>query len=188
MNGNASKSTGLKYFLIALNIIVLLLICGGLYLAQGQLREKANAIIVDNTQQSTSSGNSAKLVSSFNANRTIIDKAAALTTSGLDYQTRVKTDLDLYARSTGVSIKSIETDTSYSDPGTTELAGLQAKYVLVTFNNPTAYNGFIRFINSIETNLPKMQIMSLKIEGVIGAKGSITVDPITIKIYMGNSQ
>lgn len=186
MSNSKSKATSLKYFLFTIITLLVVAIAGGLYYAQNFLNEKATAIIKESIDQSTGSDNSAKLINVLNANKLYIDKAAAMTVINGNYQTQIRKDLDLYARSTGVSLSSIDMDVNDKTTSSFGLDSLQTKFIKVTFNNPVSYTGFIKFLQAVETNLPKMQVMNINIEGSIGSVDAVMIKPIYIKIYMDN--
>ena len=112
----------------------------------------------------------------------VIDQASAITMSESDFLSKVSTDINFYASKYSISIASINEDTETKSSNVT--TDVSTKYVTVTFNNPLIYGNFYKFLKSIENNTPKMQINSIDISRSIGSDGYISVNPLTIEVYI----
>ena len=113
-----------------------------------------------------------------------VDKASGFIASSQTFQNQVTTDLKKYEDS-GIQISS--TAPASGPPATfTKVplpTGIQSGFVTVTIKNPVDYNGLLKFIRAIETNIPKIRITGLNIKHVTDSDSSITVDPIVIEVY-----
>lgn len=180
-----SKMTAVTLRGILATVIVLLIILSGVgfYFAQNWLSTLAVSVshtVADSTSSGSSVQSLQKLQSELATQQDIITKTNALMTSTGTYQTQAVQDLITYAHATGITIS------NYSFPATP--AGAPAStapstQVTVTLTSPLPYNNLLRFMNDIESNLPKMQITSINLTRVDGDNTSVGVSQLTIAVY-----
>lgn len=109
------------------------------------------------------------------------------------YQDQILADLKDYAAKAEVTITNIDFTGSTAAPQTTPSTttpstpatpnGVKSTSVSITLKNPIIYENLLRFIQSIEQNLTKMQISKISLSR--GTSGSeITSDALTIEVYI----
>ena len=129
------------------------------------------------------------------AKRSIVDRASSIVaeSKSYQYQDQIIKDLNDYATKSGISIINLD----FSDktaPATGSPAGAQAPATVapvingvksisvnVAIKNPVSYTNMLKFIQSIEQNLTKMQIS--KISFTRDATGGITSDTFALEVY-----
>lgn len=127
--------------------------------------------------------------------KTLVTKANQLFATQDTYQLQSLKDIQKYASEAGITITNTDFNTAAaSTPPTatgTAAAPTPAKVVpatsghslVVTLQSPVSYAKFIQFLDSIEGNLPKMQITSVGISRPENASGDlVTIDKITITV------
>ena len=102
----------------------------------------------------------------------LVDKANQLFSTPENYQAQALTDVKKYADAAGLSIAS----TSFG-----EGSGPGSHTISLSFSNPASYSKIINFLDSIEGNLPKMQVNSITLGHVVGG-GKDSVDAGETKI------
>jgi hypothetical protein len=104
----------------------------------------------------------------------LIAKANQVFASPDNYQSQAITDVQKYAQASGVSI----TKTEFSAP----VAGTNPT-MTVSIASPVSYDDLIQFLNSVESNIPKMQVTNIGINHINGNNaGLVTVNDIKIMI------
>jgi type II secretory pathway component PulM len=164
-------------------------IAGGFYWTQDWLNEYAASINANKTASTPteiSPSDLAALQTKLNEQRTAVDKANNITALSGDYNSRTQQDINKYAATTGIKVTDYgPTKAPAKQISTSALVGgVKANYVSVTIQNPVAYNKLIKFINAVETNLPKMRLTGVNISRVENPKGYVNVEPLTIEIYL----
>jgi hypothetical protein len=116
------------------------------------------------------------------------------------YQNQIITDIDAYAKSSGVKISgyAFTADTGSgnpSSPTTTEAtpgaestptpAGLKTTSITVTIENPVRYKSIMKFIHSIEASLTKMQLTGVSLSQDASSGGDfVAIEPLTVEVYI----
>lgn len=111
------------------------------------------------------------------------------------YQDQIIDDITAYARSSNLTITSINFEASgggaqqgaapaaSSTPGQVAApAGLKTISASISIKNPVSYVSLMRFVHSIEQNLTKMQISGLSLQ-LDEQSGGTNVNPITVEVY-----
>lgn len=102
-----------------------------------------------------------------------IAKADALFSTPAAYKAQLDTDIKNHAAAAGISIDGIAFD---------DAAASQGRYIAtVQLNKTVEYAKFIKFLDGIETNIPKIQIDSLTINRVETDKNAIAVSNLQVK-------
>lgn len=188
MKKNKMKATTLRTTMTIIIIIVIGLSAFGFYYLQGKLNTYAVSVGQTVSESTAGGGSSTQTIKKIQANiadiQAIADKSASITASSLDYQNQMITDLNKYASNNGISI----IDYNFSQPTTTSKSsgltgGTGTSFITITLSNPISYTGLIKFLESIETNLPKMQLTGITITHDQNTSGTVTVTPLTIEVY-----
>lgn len=91
-----------------------------------------------------------------NQGQDAIAKANAMFVTAGNYQSKTINDIQAYATATNVRVS----DFSF----TTLSGGTSPRFgVSVTLSSPVSYGDFIRFLNAVEGNVPKMQVVSVQL-------------------------
>jgi len=129
------------------------------------------------------------------AKQDIVDRASSIVadSKSYQYQDQIIKDLNDYAAKAGVTILSLDfssSATSTPSPSapktpvatTPSINGVKSVSVSVLLKNPMSYNNMLRFIQSIEQNLTKMQIAKISLTKDV-ATGGVTSEAFTIEVY-----
>jgi len=111
------------------------------------------------------------------------------------YQNQIISDLNTYAKASGVTISgyNFTTDTPTSggsaaatpaSPQPLTPAGLKSTSVSVTVKTPVDYKAIMKFIHSIEINLTKMQLTGISLTRAADNGNQVTTNPLTIEVYI----
>lgn len=93
------------------------------------------------------------------------------------YEAQLRRDIEKYASDTGITVVSI--DPSNTPVGTTPSDTSK----IVTVKSPVPYLKLLQFLQSIEDNLPKMQITDITISRpAIASSDEVMTDKITISV------
>jgi hypothetical protein len=189
------------------SIFRLILICGmvlllGVFAAcffffRGQLDTYASQVKDDNYVAAVSSNDVSRLQDiqqELENDNVAVTRAKSIVADSqyYQYQNQIISDINQYAKTSGVTITSytFNTDidkktpaqTASPNPLTIAPAGLKTLSTVVSVKSPVDYTAIMRFIHSIEINLTKMQLT-----GVSFIKGTsntdVSVNPITIEVY-----
>lgn len=105
------------------------------------------------------------------------------------YQDQIIADLKDYASKANISITNIDfsADKTSSSPSprapvAPAPSGVKSTHVAITLKNPIDYNDLLRFLNSIEQNLTKMQVSKISLSKSAG--NSISSEVLTIEVYI----
>lgn len=179
---SGQQATYLRNFLLISLSLVLIAMAGGFYYVQDQLRTLSNNPVNSGTTVNMSSEQLIQLQTAVSSHKEVTKKANSLIASSQDYQNQVMNDLNRYAAESGVGITSYKS----ADPKTTDLsgiAGLAPKFMSITLSNPVSYPGLIKFLRSIETNTPKMQLTGIGVSRTGRSNGAVNVDDLTIEVF-----
>lgn len=179
------NASALRLLLLVSTIIIAVIIVGGFYYAQAWLSNDANSTKT-NSYESISGNLSpnelTQLQNDVYKHEAVSIKATELFYSAQTYETKVKQDLNNYASKIGISITSIDpTQAPTVDSSSTPISGVIPRYINVTIGNPVQFTKLFEFIQAIETNIPKMKLTGISINGESGQ--NVTVKPIIIEIY-----
>lgn len=106
------------------------------------------------------------------------------------YQNQIINDLTRYANRAGVSFTNVSFSSKAEAVAKTPAAtapislpaGVKPATISVTLKNPTNYNNLLRFMNSIEQNLTKMQIATINLAK--SDSGGVSSDVLAIEVYI----
>jgi hypothetical protein len=182
-----TKAASLRTMMVVLIVIIIGLSAFGFYLAQDQLNTLAistGQTIAKSTDGSISSQGIANLKEEMVKKQVVISKASNITVPSQDYQSQIIADLTKYATNNGLLI----TDYNVSNSTITGLKasttnGVKSNYITITLGNPVPMIGLIKFLKSIESNLPKMQLTGITLKDNPALSGTVNIDPLTIEVF-----
>jgi hypothetical protein len=165
--------------------------------AEGQLRQVAtdvSHVVVDANASQDNLATLEKIKKTLDNEQDVIKRASSIVaeSQSYQYQDQILTDLKDYASKAGIAITNIDFSSTKTTPTTPTTPapvaqaapnGVKSTSVTVTLNNPVKYENLLRFIESIEQNLTKMQISKVSI-----SKGTtsndVTSDALAIEVYI----
>jgi uncharacterized protein YoxC len=172
---------------ISLRTIMVMLVCiafaalaAGFYYAHDKLTEQAKEVSSIATRL-TNSGTSqpgqdlSKLQAELELHRGVNEKINNLTVPLSNLQSRAIQDINNYSQKSGVSVE------NFTFGPTADNSSLKPNDVTVILKNPVDYNSLIKFIQLIETNLPKMNLQGINITAAAGGQ-SVTVGDLIIGV------
>lgn len=182
------NATMMRNVLAFLLVIVILGSATGFYF--GLQIIKAYAIVVTHTAADSSASDKnieqlGQLKKQLVAGQALVTKADALFSTPDTYQTQALKDISKYAAQTGVTISSIDSAKPPVTGGATAppTASPTGYSEIITVQSPVSYAKFLRFIDAIEGNLPKMQITGITVGRPKQISGDlIMTDKITITV------
>lgn len=109
------------------------------------------------------------------------------------YQDQIINDVNVYAKSSGVSINGFTFNTASTAAGTpaagaaqaagTAPAGLKSVTASVDIKSPVNYQAIMKFIHALELNLTKLQLSGVSLQKSTTDPTQVTVSPLTIEVY-----
>lgn len=167
------------------------------WIANSKLEEYAVEVShtsADATASRDNLQNLQKIQKELDEDKEVVQRASSIVadSQSYQYQNQIITDLNGYAAKAGIEITNINfasTTTQTTTPGTTTPAaptapsGVKSMPVSITIKNPVDYINLLKFINSIEENLTKMQISRINLSKD-PTKNSVTSDALTIEVYV----
>lgn len=171
----------------AILVVTLLIAIGatgyGFYQAQIWLKNYATTVgqtIGSSKSGTMSSDGLSDLEQALESQQPSIDKAAAVTVLGANYQSQAISDLTVYANKTGINVTNYSVSDTIST--STGITGITPKYLSVTLQNPIKMDSLLQFLSLVETNLPKMQLTGISLSQS-SESDSVNVDPLIIELY-----
>jgi len=180
MKESKMKATIVRTFMIiAIFVVIGLSIVGFYYFMQNLTSkfplETSNITNAANTNGSTNGSTN---------NSSVVSKANNIAATNQSYKDQVTKDINKYASNAGVSVANLDfTQPTNPSASQTSVAGVELKFVKITLANPIIFTNLMKFLKSIEGNLPKMQITDIDISPVSDSDGSVKVEPLTIGVY-----
>lgn len=175
------KATTMRTVLIFLIVILIIGGAGGFYLGLQQVQSYAVEVSHTAADAHASERNIddlQQLKQNLAESETLVAKANQLFATDASYQSQALKDIQKYASSAGITIVNTNFDSS-ADSGTP--SGLSGHNFVISIQSPVSYSKLITFLDSIEGNLPKMQVVSVDLSRATGG-GEDTVSSGDIKI------
>lgn len=166
-------------------IVLLIILAGvGFYFAHNWLRDLATSVSQTVASSSTSGADLqalSKLQQELLEQQDLATKAAAMFTSSQTFQTQAVKDLGIYAAATGITISNF----TFPVAGATTTGGVTtpSTTITITLTSPVSYINLLKFMQAIESNLPKMQISSINLGRIEGDAQSVRIDQLTVAVY-----
>lgn len=187
------KATTLKNIMTTLIVIIVCFSAVGIYFAFDKIDTLAEdikseiekspilGVRTDNTQALT------QLKNDITKYQPIADKLNSLSITSGNAKSQIMQDINTYASANSIAISNFsfsdQSQTSSPMSMSTPNTSLTTSQVTITIPNAIEYNNFLKFIKSIETSIPKMQIQNLNISKDQSSPSKIKVEPIKIEIY-----
>lgn len=130
------------------------------------------------------------------ANSQVVERARSIVadSQSYQYQDQIITDLNDFASRNGVAITNVDftgADQPASTPGTATPApatpttgGIKSTSATITIKTPVNYDNLLRFLESIERNLTKMQVSKVSLSRGSAQGSDIVSDALTIEVYI----
>jgi hypothetical protein len=161
-------------------VLLILIIAGGtglFYLGLNEIRTFATEVNHTIADAEASNGQVQALQtlkSQLTQSEALIGKANQMFATPGNYQNQAVTDIRNYAAAAGIAIAKTSFDPQV--PGTSPT-------MTVSLRSPVSYSRLIQFLDSIEGNIPKMQVTNIGINHVNGGNAdAVAVDDIKIMI------
>lgn len=179
---NKMSASALRNLLATTLVIVIIGTVVGFYFGLQIIRSYALEVthaITDSHASGQSVGDLRKLQQELTAGQGLVTKADKIFSSPETYQTQALKDITKYADEAGVTISSIDSATSNGSSA----APTTNHAEIITLKSPVSYAKFLKFLDGIEGNLPKMQVTGITIARPTVPSGDmITTDKITITV------
>lgn len=189
MKKSGIKATTLRTIMSITIFLVIGFSVFGFYYIQSYLLRPYALLAGQSVAKSQVNNGSAKETKDLQADIAKRKPAADLANSILvpspDFQGQIVKDLNKYASDTGMTITdySFAQSTIIKQKMPTLVGGANLSYITITLKNPVKFTSFIQFLKSIESNIPKMQLSGVSLNGTQSSTDSITVDPLIIGMY-----
>ncbi len=196
MKGKRVSATTLRIILVVSLFIITALSSVGFSLVVDGLRNAATdtgKTLADANNSQNNVQNLQHIQTELKAKQEVVDRASGIVaeSKSYQYQDQIIKDLTDYANRSGITITNLDFSTAKSTAGGTSTpatpqapapSGVNSTSVSVTLKNPIDYVAILKFINSIEQNLTKMQISKVGLSK--DASGAITSDALTIEVFV----
>jgi hypothetical protein len=196
IKGKSFSATTLRVILVACLFGIAALSSVGFSLVLDGLRDTATSTSKTLAEANNSQNNVQNLQhlqTELKAKQEVVDRASSIVaeSKSYQYQDQIIKDLTDYANRSGITITNLDFSTTKAGAGaattpTTPQAtvptGVNSTSVSVTLKNPVDYVAILKFINSIEQNLTKMQISKVGLSK--DASGAVTSDALTIEVFV----
>lgn len=184
MKSEEIKPKFLRNMLLVI-VFVLLAVSGfGFYRAQdmiSQLVIEANSAasrkssLLTNNQETSSISDA--------ETKELADKANNLVYNAATLQSALKNDLNIYANNSAIDINNISIQNNTLE-SIYRNGVVKSEKVTVTLGSPLHFTSLMKFLKSIETNTPKIQITNLELTNTNANIGDVAVKPITMEVYV----
>ena len=184
MKKTRMTARGLRGLLSMLVVVLVALSAVGFYFAQNWLLDFAVSIS-HTVADSNASGNNLQSLSQLEREladrQDVIVKASTLIAPTSTYQGQAINELNKYAADAGISISNY----GFTQPAAATVKSTSGTSIITaTLASPVSYTKLLRFMNAVESNLPKMQISSVNLGRVSGGDSdSVKIDQLTIEVY-----
>lgn len=196
MSHREMTATKLRLILSCMLFVITIIGIVIFYFANGMLSQVATD--VSHTVADASAGQNnlqalQRTEKELEANQKVVQRAGEVVANSqsYEYQNQIINDLNQYAARAGIELMNIDfaSDTKASTttpaagatPPPTAPSGLKTATITVTMKNPIQYVNLLRFMQSIEQNLTKMQLSSV---GITKDQTGVSSDVLTITVYV----
>ena len=194
-------ATKLRLILSCSLVLVAALLAGIFVFFYGQLQTTAtdtNHTVVDASASQNNIATLDKIEDFLAANSQVVERARSIVadSQSYQYQDQIITDLNDFASRNGVTITNVDftgTNQPASTPSTTTapttptqpaVNGIKSTSATITIKTPVNYDNLLRFLESIERNLTKMQVSKVSLSRGDAGGNDIVSDALTIEVYI----
>lgn len=179
------KATSVRKLLTVITIIVSIASIAGYYYTQQGLTILANEVkqAISKSPNANISNNvqtTKQLQAQIDQYQPIANQLDNLSIPSDNAKNQIMQDLGKYASVNGITISNYNFNGQSATTGST--GGQQTITVTISISNSVSYAKFLKFLKSIESNLPKMQITSLSVN-TQGNPNNIKIDSMAIEAY-----
>ena len=194
MKKSGMTAKALRGILIFVIFVMIGASATGIYFAQKWLLGLAGTIsqtVADSNSSGNNSQAAAQLQAELAAQQSVIEKTSLISVSRQNYQSKAIQDLDQYASDAGITISNYSfsqatpaTSTTTTSASTATGAAVSTNPVVTaTLTSPVSYEKLLKFMNYVESNLPKMQIASVNLGRAAGSgSDSVRIDQLSIEV------
>jgi len=179
------KASSLKKLLGFLLVLVTIGVAGGFYLGLHEVRTfsiDVSHVVADSQASGNTISELQQLKQSLSQSEALVTKANQMFSTNANYQSQALTDVRKYASNAGITISNTDFEAG-SDAAPSAPVPANGKAFTIKLQSPVSYAKLLQFIANIEGNLPKMQIMGLKVNRVAsGTSDQVEVGDIKITI------
>ncbi|MDX2776563.1 hypothetical protein PV379_04325 [Streptomyces caniscabiei] len=198
---NGMTATKLRLILSCSLVLIAAMLIGAFVFFYGQLRDAAtstNHTVVDAAASQNNIATLDKIEDFLKENSQVVERARSIVadSQSYQYQDQIITDLNDFAGRNGVTITNVDftgttppaTTTSPSAtapaPSQPTTSGIKSTSATITIKTPVNYDNLLRFLESIERNLTKMQISKVSLSRGSAEGNDIVSDALTIEVYI----
>lgn len=188
----------LRNILAATLLLTAILVGVGFYLAQSTLNDFAKSVsnqIADSNASDSKIQTLQRLKQELAKREDVAQRTASIVadSKSYEYQDQIISDLSAYARDAQLSIAEFNfTGTTppkagvgaTATPAAPAPAGLKSTSVSVILRTPVSYVSLLRFINSIEQNLTKMQLERISLVRSDDSPDAVSSEAFVIEVYI----
>lgn len=161
MKKSEMKASSVRKFLTVLLVLVIAGAIGGFYYGLQQVRSFAievNHSLADASASGKQIDELRILKSTLAESESLVAKANSLFATNDTYQAQALKDIQKYASLYGLTV----TNTDF-DPDQPPITTVNGRAFEITLQSPLSYSNLLKFLDAIEGNLPKMQIVSINL-------------------------
>lgn len=194
-------ATKLRLILSCSLVLIAALLAGVFVFFYGQLRDAAtdtNHTVVDAAASQNNIATLDKIEDFLKENSQVVERARSIVadSQSYQYQDQIITDLNDFAGRNGVTITNVDftgttppattttPSTTAPTPSQPTTGGIKSTSATITIKTPVNYDNLLRFLESIERNLTKMQISKVSLSRGSAEGNDIVSDALTIEVYI----
>lgn len=159
------KASSLRIILVLLLVLMILGAGAGFYYGIQQVRSmviEVNHTSADANASANSVDELRKLKQALADSETLVNKANQLFATDANYQTQALKDVQKYAAQAGLTIANTNFNLEAGDtPQVSDTEG--GKAFSISLQTPLSYKKLLQFLDAIEGNLPKMQVVGIDV-------------------------
>jgi hypothetical protein len=159
---------------------------------------ETNHTVVDATASQNNIATLDKIEDFLKENSQVVERARSIVADSrsYQYQDQIITDLNDFAGRNNVTITNVDFTganppaANTTSPGTAAptpqpaVGGIKSTSATVTIKTPVNYDDLLRFLESIERNLTKMQVSKVNLSRGSATGNDIVSDALTIEVYI----
>lgn len=195
MKKRTLTASGFRLILSCSLFVVALLGTAIFWLTNDYLRDFAitvNHINVDASASQSNLQTLQKIQQELAEEKDVVERASSIVaeSKSYQYQDQIIRDLNDYAAKSGISITNLDFSSTATAPTPSKPAasaavinGVKSVSVNVSLKNPINYDNLLRFIQSIEQNLTKMQISKISLSKD-ATSNEVASEAFTLEVYV----
>ncbi len=185
------KASTVRAGLSASVLILLGVGVAGFYWAQDWLGDLADetrhaTVAANLTSSDPENQRLEQLQKAVNTRQDANNKSTDLILPSQNYQSSAIEDINKYASNNGISITnySFESQSQKTVAAPALSGGVHPEYITITIGNPVDFTNLLRFLKALETNIPKLQLVDIRLSRDQSSDNAVRVEPLTIEVYV----